>query len=82
MFTVYSKPACPQCEQAKTLLTATGQQFEVVHLDVGQTKVDGEKYISRDDLLSKFPGARMMPQISNEGAVVGGLVELKKLLAA
>lgn len=84
MFTVYSKPDCPQCEQAKALLTLNNRQFNVVHLDVGQPKVEDEKYISRDDLLSKFPSARTMPQIDQvvdgQHEIVGGFAELKKLI--
>lgn len=80
MFTVYSKPACPHCDQAKALLTAKGIDFEVIHLDVGQPKIDGEKYISRDDLLKKVPGARTMPQILRDDVSIGGFVELKASL--
>lgn len=81
MFVVYSKPACPQCDQAKALLDAKGLQYTSVMLDVGQPKVDGVEYITRDELLAKIPGARMMPQIEQDGAVVGSLPELRKLLA-
>ncbi len=80
MFTVYSKPACTFCEQAKALLEAKGLPFEVINLDVGQTQVEGQSYISRDDLLVKVPGARTMPQILQDGELVGGFTELKKLL--
>ena len=84
MFTVYSKPSCPHCDQAKALLSAKGIEYKVVNLDVGQPKMAGETYISRDDLLSLFPGARTMPQINrvveDEVQVVGGFTELKKLL--
>lgn len=80
MFTVYSKPACTYCEQAKALLEAKGLPYEVVNLDVGQAKVEGQNYISRNDLLAKVPGARTMPQVLNDGVVVGGFTELKKLL--
>jgi glutaredoxin 3 len=80
MFTVYSKPACAYCEQSKALLESKGLPFEVVNLDVGQLKVEGHTYISRDDLLAKVPGARTMPQIMKDGELVGGFTELKKLL--
>lgn len=80
MFTVYSKPACTFCEQSKALLTAKGLPYEVINLDVGQPKVEGQNYISRDDLLVKIPGARTMPQIMKDGQLVGGFAELKKLI--
>lgn len=84
MFTVYSKPNCPFCDQAKALLKSQDRQYKEIILDVGQQKVDGTKYISRDDLIAKIPSARTMPQIvmSNESSSihVGGFVELKKYL--
>ena len=80
MFTVYSKPACTFCDQSKALLEAKGLPFQVVNLDVGQPKVEGQQYISRDELLALVPGARTMPQILQDGQLVGGFTELKKLL--
>jgi glutaredoxin 3 len=85
-YTVYSKPACPFCDQAKSLLEAKGLQYDVINLDVGQPKVEGQKYISREDLLTKIPTARTMPQIFMEDTDVaihiGGFTELKKSLHA
>lgn len=80
MFTVYSKPACPQCDQAKALLDSKGISYQTVMLDVGQPKVEHMQYISRDALLAKIPGARMMPQIMKDGKSIGSLPELRKLL--
>lgn len=82
MFTVYTKPACPFCDQAKALLTSKGELFEIINLDVGQPKVDGQQYVSRDDLLAKIPTARTMPQILKDGAPIGGFTELRTLLNA
>jgi len=62
-FTVYSKPACGYCEQAKALLASKGVPFKVIQVDVGQPKVDDETYISREDLQVIFPAARTLPQI-------------------
>jgi glutaredoxin len=81
MFTVYSKPACPFCDQAKNLLVAKELEFNVVNLDVGQPKFEDQAYISRDELLTIVPGARTMPQILQDGVLVGGFTELKKLLS-
>ena len=85
---VYSKPNCTYCDQAKALLEQKGASLEVFNLDVGQPKVEGEQYISRDELLKIFPFARTMPQItvSMSGAVeraqyVGGFAELKKFIS-
>jgi glutaredoxin 3 len=77
MFTVYSKPACPQCDMAKSIIKAKGYNYTEIILDVGQLKAEGVTYISRDELLTKVPGARMMPQIFNEDRHIGSLIDLK-----
>lgn len=86
MYTVYSKPACPFCDQAKSLLRSKDLKYTEIILDVGQQKVHGQKYISRDDMLSTIPTARTMPQIMKEdtsSAVhIGGFLELKRYLHA
>ena len=80
---VYSKPNCSACEQAKHLLKRAGVSFEVVNLDVGQDKLPTEAYISRDNLLAMFPGAKTMPQImTDDGAKIGSILELSKYLMA
>jgi len=82
MYTVFSKPACPYCDAAKQLLTTKGLDFEVINLDVGQPKLEGEQYISRDDLLAKIPSARTMPQIMGPDAeLIGGYTELRAKLS-
>ena len=87
---VYSKPNCPYCDQAKALLEQKQLPFEVIMLDVGQPKVEGMKYASREDILAIFPNARTMPQINvawtepdgtNISGYVGGFTELKARLA-
>lgn len=86
MFTVYSKPNCTYCDQAKSLLERLGENFKVVNLDVGQPKEEGVEYITRDNLLAKIPTARTMPQIiredSSSALYVGGFTELRSLLHA
>jgi glutaredoxin len=80
MITVFSKPNCPQCDQAKALLDARGEPYGVVMLDVGQVRSLEEKYITREELLELIPSARMMPQIMIDGIAIGSLSELKKWL--
>lgn len=80
MFTIYSKPACPACDQAKALLTQKGLSYSEIILDVGQPQLEGKVYIGRSDLLAKFPAARTVPQITKDEDYVGGLQELKGLL--
>lgn len=81
MFTVYTKPNCPQCDQAKALLESHGIEYKTVQLDIGQPREDGAEYIDRDALLELIPGARMMPQIMNGDTKIGSLPELRKVLA-
>jgi glutaredoxin len=80
MITIYGKPDCPQCDQAKNLLKQRGQEFLYIELDLGQEQVNNQQYISRGELLSLFPTARSVPQITINGSAVGGLMELKKYL--
>jgi glutaredoxin len=80
MITIYGKPNCPQCDQAKSLVHGIGQEFLYIELDVGQDQTDDRTYISRGDLLSLFPGARSVPQITANGIVIGGLTELRRYL--
>lgn len=81
MFTIYSKPTCPQCEQAKNLLVANELPFTVVDIDVGQPKVDGQTYIGREEFLSTFPGQRSVPLVLQDGVRIGGFKELRDFLS-
>ena len=68
---VWSKDLCPFCDQAKSLLTSRGIQYE-------------ERNVSRDwtkeQLLEAVPNARTVPQIFLDGEHVGGFTELRKKL--
>lgn len=76
--TIYTKSNCTHCTQAKTLLDINAIPYKVIALaERGET---GEDFISREDLLTRFPGARTMPQIEINGASIGGLAELKLFL--
>jgi hypothetical protein len=84
MFTVYTKPNCPLCDQAKALLIQKQEPFEVINVDVGQPKINGEQYVTREELIAKIPTAKSVPQIVYGDLAgsrhVGGFTELKKLL--
>ena len=79
-YTVFSKPACPFCDQAKATLTAAGETYNVVHIDVGQAKVAGEMYWTKDQLLAEFPGTRTLPLILKGQQKIGGFTDLKNYL--
>ncbi len=85
MFYIYSKPACPYCDQAKALLESKGLAYEEIMLDVGQLKQEDKQYIDRTDLLALFPGARTVPQIVKrvelERTHIGGFDQLRKYLS-
>lgn len=68
---VWSKDACPFCDQAKNLLKLKGIEYE-------------ERNISRDwtreQLLEAVPDARTVPQIFLDDELIGGFTELRKHL--
>lgn len=68
---VWSKYDCPFCDQAKSLLTLKGIEFEERKIGNGYT---------REDLLEAVPTARTVPQIFLGDELVGGFTELKKRL--
>lgn len=80
MYTVYSKPACPYCDQAKALLTSKGLAYQELILDVGQPKVEGNTYVTKEQLLAFAPLARTVPQIFDGTELIGGFTELKRRL--
>lgn len=68
---IWSKYNCPYCDQAKSLLSQKGIQFEERKIGDGWT---------REDLLESIPSARTVPQIVINGNNIGGFTELKKYL--
>jgi len=69
--TVWSKDNCPFCDQAKSLLTLKGIEFEERKIGHGWTK---------EQLLEHVPTARTVPQIFLGEEYVGGFDDLKKKL--
>lgn len=80
MFTVYSKPNCTFCDQAKALLKSKGFDYEEKIIDVGQPKLEDKTYVTVQELKEVVPTATSVPQILKDGALVGGFTDLKKLL--
>ena len=70
---VWSKDACPFCDQEKGLLKMKGIEFEEKKIGHGFT---------REDLLEAVPTARTVPQIFIDEHLIGGFTELKKHLEA
>jgi glutaredoxin len=69
---VWSKDACPYCDQAKALLKMKGIEFE-------EKKVGGG--YSKEDLLEAVPNARTVPQIFLDEELIGGFDDLKRKLS-
>lgn len=68
---VWSKDACPYCDQAKALLEQKGIAFEERKIGHGYT---------RENLLEAVPTARTVPQIFIDEKLIGGFTELKTFL--
>lgn len=66
---VWSKPFCPYCVSAKSLLTNKGYEIE--------EKVIGNGF-TREQLLEAVPNVRTVPQIFLDGEYVGGYDDLVK----
>jgi len=66
---VWSKNACPFCDQAKNLLKLKGIEFEERNVSKDWTK---------EQLLEAVPTARTVPQIFLDDKLIGGFTELKK----
>lgn len=71
-YIIYTKPACPNCDVAKNLLSSKGIEFK-------SFKIGDD--IEMDDFKTRYPQARAVPFIlTDSGDVVGGLPELRKLI--
>jgi glutaredoxin 3 len=68
---VWSKNACPFCDQAKNLLKLKGIEFEERNISTDWT---------REQLLEAVPDARTVPQIFLDEQLIGGFTELRKHL--
>jgi glutaredoxin len=68
---VWSKNACPFCDQAKNLLKLKGIEFEERNISTDWT---------REQLLEAVPNARTVPQIFLDEQLIGGFTELRRHL--
>ena len=71
MYTIYSKPNCSYCLQAKQLLEMEQLLFEYKQL--------GTHY-SLDELMTLAPNAKSFPQVFKDGVLVGGYSDLCEYL--
>ena len=68
---VWSKNACPFCDQAKNLLKLKGIEFEERNISTDWT---------REQLLEAVPNARTLPQIFLDDQHIGGFTDLRSHL--
>ncbi|USV41070.1 glutaredoxin [Xanthomonas phage BUDD] len=73
MYEIYSKDACPNCVTAASLAEAKGVEFKVLKLD---------KDYTREDLFSKAPSARAVPQVFKDGVLIGDLAAFRQHLVS
>ena len=71
MYTIYSKPNCGACLQAKQLLEMEELPFEYKQL--------GTHY-SLDELMTLSPNAKSFPQVFKDGNCIGGYHDLVESL--
>ena len=67
---IYSTAMCPYCVAAKRLLDARGLPFREYRIDTDAA--------ARKAMLERAPGARTVPQIFINGALVGGFDQLSE----
>ena len=71
MYTIYSKPSCGYCLQAKQLLEMEQLPFEYKNL--------GTHY-GLDELMTLSPDAKSFPQVFKDGVLIGGYSNLVEYL--
>ena len=81
MFTIYSKPNCTYCDQAKALLNSRGIEYDEKIIDVGQPKVEGKEYVTVAQLKEVVPTATTVPQILKGDTLIGGFTQLRQHLS-
>ena len=71
MYKVYTKPDCPYCVKAKSLLKMKGLGFAEVKIGTD---------VTREFVMENFPSMRSVPIITKDDALVGGYTQLEESL--
>ena len=71
MYTIYSKPSCSYCLQAKRLLEM--KQLPFVYKQLGT-------HYDLDELMTLAPNAKSFPQVFKDGECIGGYSDLVEYL--
>jgi len=67
MITIYGKPNCIYCDQAKLLLNSHNLDYDYKELD---------RDFTREELLELNPNARTFPQVFDGDRLIGGYDDL------
>lgn len=76
---IYTKTSCPYCVRAKNLFKEKNIDYIEYIISPGFDEgslLENQRYVTRDQLLEKAPGAKTVPQIWLEGSYIGGYTEL------
>jgi glutaredoxin 3 len=71
MIELYTRPNCPHCTKAKTILKSVGAHFQEYVVDVTVTK---------EKLLEMYPGVKTLPVVVINGEYIGGYLQLEQRL--
>ena len=71
MYTIYSKPSCSYCSQAKQLLEM--KQLPFVYKNLGT-------HYNLDEFMELAPNAKSFPQVFKDGKCIGGYSDLVEYL--
>jgi len=69
---VFSSPQCTHCERAKSLLDEQGITYDERNI--------GSSEQNRQDLLTRLPQARSLPQLFVNGVSIGSTEDLQQLI--
>ena len=82
---IWSKPFCPYCDEAKSLLTQLNIPYHEYIISPGYDEKpirDNQQYVTKAELLLKLPSAKTVPQIWIDGVHIGGCSELQNKVRA
>lgn len=69
MITIYTKPGCVACKEAKRYLTEKGENFTEIDLAVPET---------RTEFTAAYPRITQAPAIFEDGEYIGSYTELRE----
>ena len=81
---IFTKPHCPWCDKAKEVLNELNIPYTEFVVSAGfdeHTPVPNQQFVTKDELLSRFPQAKTVPQIWIDGVHIGGCADLQTQVA-